>query len=57
MDLFSKITTMVGRNGVVTEVVKKSETKTHVKAEATIQVASNDYRKQTYDVKKESNTQ
>lgn len=52
MSLFSKVVAIVGRNGVVTEVTKKSETPNSTKVEATIQVASDDYRKQTYEIKK-----
>jgi len=53
MSLFTKVVAIVGRNGVVTEVTKKSETLNKVKVEATIQVASDDYRKQTYEINKD----
>lgn len=52
MDIFKKVVAIVGRNGVVTEVVKKSETATKIKVEATVQVASDDYRTTTYDINK-----
>lgn len=54
MSLLSQVVALVGRNGVVIDVVKKSETKDRVKVEATVQVASNDFRQQTYEVKKET---
>ena len=56
MDLFSKITTMVGRNGEVVDIAMKKETKDRAEVKATIKVG-NDYREQTYSVKKENGMQ
>lgn len=54
MDIFKKVVAIVGRNGVVVDVVKKSESSTKIKAEATILVQDNDYRRQIFEISKKA---